>query len=87
MSEASAAIENAILGLLVKRLPGKTICPSEAARIVYSAKKDWRSGMDEVRKVASDLAARGLLEVTQGGQVVDVQLAKGAFRLRLPPTR
>lgn len=86
MSEASAALESAIMGLLVKRQPGKTICPSEAARVVYSAEKDWRSGMVEVRKVASDLAAQGLLEVTQGGQVVDIKCAKGAIRLRLPPT-
>ena len=33
---------------------------------------------------ARDMVARGELEVTQSGRVVDIDTARGAIRLRLP---
>lgn len=74
--------EEKILELLAARDPGKTICPSDAARALY---EDWRPRMDEVREAAYALADRGALEVTQGGEVVDGRSARGAIRLRLRP--
>jgi hypothetical protein len=69
-----ADIRRKILELLE---PGKTICPSDAAR---SLAEDWRPLMDPVRRVA-----RGMdeVEITQKGRVVDPGSARGPIRLRL----
>jgi hypothetical protein len=75
-------IEETILGLLAKRDPGKTICPSDAARALDD--EDFRPLMAPVRRVARSLVQRGELEVTQSGRVVDIDTARGAIRLRLP---
>lgn len=75
------ALEAAILDLLAGR-GGATICPSEAARAVGG--EDWRPLMEPARRAARRLVARGELEITQGGRVVDPSTAKGAIRLRLP---
>ena len=40
--------------------------------------------MEEVRRAARRLVARGELEITQGGRVVDPSEFKGPIRLRLP---
>ena len=75
--------EEAILSLLAERAPGRTICPSEAARAVAGQDGDWRSLMDDVRAAAFALADRGAVEVTQSGVVVDPRSARGPLRLRL----
>jgi hypothetical protein len=72
-------IEATILDLLAQRDPGKTICPSDAARALAD---DFRPLMEPVRRVARDLVARGELEVTQKGRVVDLDTARGPIRLR-----
>ena len=74
-------VEGAILALLAARAPGRTICPSEAARAVWGDDA-FRPHMDEVRSVAYDLARRAVLDVTQGGEVVDGPSARGPIRLR-----
>ena len=81
MAVTDAEIERAIVALLEARDPGKTICPSDAARALAD---DFRPLMEPVRQVARDMVARGELEVTQSGRVVDVDTARGAIRLRLP---
>ena len=78
---APADIERTILALLARRDAGKTICPSEAARVLAA---DWRPLMDDVRATAAAMADDGRLEVTQRGEVVDVREARGPIRLRLP---
>jgi hypothetical protein len=57
--------------------PGKTICPSDAAR---SLAEDWRPLMDPVRGVARWMDE---IEITQKGRVVDPDAARGPIRLRL----
>jgi hypothetical protein len=79
---SDAQIERTILDLLAQRDPGKTICPSDAARALDA--EHFRPLMAPVRAVARDLVARGALEVTQSGRVVDIDTARGAIRLRLP---
>ena len=39
--------------------------------------------MDRVRDAARRLALRGVIEITQRGQVVDGTIARGTIRLRL----
>ncbi len=74
-------LEELVLELLARRAPGATICPSEAAR---AAAEDWRALMPAVRARAAEMADRGVLEVTQRGEVVDARTARGPVRLRLP---
>lgn len=76
-------IEQVILRLLRERGAGKTICPSDAAREAGTA-DTWRGLMDPVRAAALRLVDRGEVEVTQGGEVVDLASATGPIRLRLP---
>jgi hypothetical protein len=74
--------ERAILNLLAQRDPGRTICPSEAARAL-GGDDGFRPLMPLVRDAAADLVARGELEVVQSGEVVDPADARGPIRLRL----
>jgi len=69
-----------ILYLLSQRAPGKTICPSEV--LPLGSKKD-KEMMESVRAVARVLVEKGLIEITQGGEVVDPQNFRGPIRLRL----
>lgn len=85
VQQEEQALEAAIMALLVKRSANTSICPSEAARAIYPTEAAWRSAMPAVRRVAAGLVARGLIEVTQGGKLVDINTAKGAIRLRLGP--
>ena len=82
MALSPADIEAAIAALLARRAPGRTICPSEAARVLDA--DGWRARMDAVRAVAFAMADRGELEVTQRGEVVDGRTARGPIRLRRP---
>ena len=74
---ARAAIEQA----LAARGPGKTICPSEAARLA-GGDDGFRDWMPDVRAAAGAMVADGVLEVTQKGEVVDLATVRGAIRLR-----
>jgi hypothetical protein len=74
-------IETAILDLLARRAPGKSICPSEVVRMLAD---DWRPLMPEIRRVAKELAAEGRLCVLQKGLPVDPTAARGPIRLSLP---
>lgn len=77
----SERIRAAILELLEQRDPGKTICPSDAARVL--AGERFRPLMAPVRDAAAQLADEGRIEVTQRGAVVDPRGARGPIRLRL----
>jgi Protein of unknown function (DUF3253) len=75
-----ARLRALILELLAQRGPGKTICPSDAARAL--AGKEFRPLMDTARAAAAELVADGEIEVTQRGEVVDLAQARGPIRLR-----
>jgi hypothetical protein len=75
-----AQLRTVILELLKQRGPGKTICPSDAARAL--AGRDFRPLMDAARAAAAELVADGEIEITQRGQVVDIAHARGPVRLR-----
>ena len=79
--EPSAA-ETAILELLAERDPDKTICPSEAARVL-GGDEDFRPVMEPVRDAARRLVDQNRIEVTQKGEPVDIDQAKGPIRLRI----
>lgn len=79
-------LEAAILDLLTERGRDKTICPSEAAKLVggKDTRHNWESLMEPARAAARRLVATGRIVITQKGRVVDAATAKGPIRLRLP---
>jgi hypothetical protein len=81
-----------ILDLVRARGPGKTICPSEAARRLAANAptsdpdpEAWRALMPAVRAAAARLRDQGLIVVTQRGRPVDPLGTKGPIRLGPPP--
>ncbi len=79
-----AALEEAILRLLRERGAGKTICPSEAARAVAGEDRAlWDPLMEPARQAARRLVAKNVIDILQGGHIVDGSTAKGPIRLRL----
>ena len=79
-SESREPLQQAIVEILKARAQGATICPSEAARLV--AGDEWRTRMEEARAAARLLVAKGMVEITQGGSVVDPSTARGPIRIR-----
>jgi hypothetical protein len=75
------ALADAIVTLLRMRRSDASICPSEAARAVGG--EQWRPLMEPARRAARRLVAEGVVEVTQGGRVVDASAAKGPIRIRM----
>ena len=85
----STTIAAVILDLVRARGPGKTICPSEAARRLAAGDPDpdaWRDLMPAVRAAAARLRDQGLIAVTQRGRPVDPLSTKGPIRLGPPPS-
>jgi hypothetical protein len=74
-------IRATILALLEQRDPGKTICPSDAARALAGDR--FRPLMAPVRDAAAVLVDEGVIDVTQRGEPVDPRTARGPIRLRL----
>ncbi len=83
-SDREPELRAAILELLAQRDPGKTICPSDAARAVAGDR--FRPLMDTARAAAARLVEEGRIEVTQRGEPVDLRTAKGPIRLRMRPS-
>jgi hypothetical protein len=83
--EHGTELEAAILELLAERGSGKTICPSEAAKLVggREARRDWEGLMEPAREAARRLVKAGRIVVMQHGEVVDAAKVAGAIRLRL----
>lgn len=75
-------IEAAILALVDARGPGKSICPSEAAREAFP--EGWRDRMRAVRAAAVHLARQGRIVILRKGKLVDPERFKGVYRLALP---
>lgn len=73
----------AMRALLRRREQGRTICPSDAARIAGG--EQWRDLMPTAREVAGELAAAGVVVVTQRGEAVDPATARGPIRLAAGP--
>lgn len=76
-------VAEALLALVARRSPGRSICPSEVARALSP---DWRHLMPRVRDVARRLAQEGHVVVTQGREVRDADADwRGPIRIAQPP--
>ena len=84
-ADTDRALEAAILSLLAERGRDKTICPSEAAKLVggQADRHDWQTLMEPARAAARRLVAARSIVITQGGAIIDPSTAKGPIRLRL----
>lgn len=80
LSPDDKALEAALREKLGRVRPGGTVCPSDAARAV--SKDDWRPMMDAARQAARRLVESGEAEITQHGEVVDLDTAIGPIRVR-----
>lgn len=88
MAGRDADLEAAILSLVAARGPGRTICPSEAARAVGGDHPDgWGPLMAPVRKIAVRLMKQGRIVITRKGRPVDPDDFRGVYRLSLPDER
>ena len=79
-----AAVEASILSLTAARGPGKSICPSEVARALWSGPPGdgWQAFLTPVRAAAVRLARAGQVDILRKGQRVDPGAVKGVIRLR-----
>jgi len=69
----------AAIRTLTRRREGSSICPSDVARTVGG--DTWRDSMDDVRRIAGALAAQGDVVVTQKGEPVRIDHARGPVRI------
>jgi hypothetical protein len=77
-------IDAAILELCARRGRARSICPSEAARILVPEGEDWRPLMARVRRRALALARAGSIEILRKGRpAADLLEVKGVIRLRI----
>ena len=85
-------VARTILDLLAERDRGKTICPSDAARAFFEARRKpgdpadgWRTYMHAANQQARHLARQGRIEILRRNEVQDPHAPiKGVIRLRLP---
>lgn len=76
------ALKAALLDLLASRLPGKTICPSEVARLAFP--DDWRMHMDGVHALAKQMAREEKVVLLSKGQPVSPDKIRGPYRVGRP---
>jgi len=75
-------LETTLLALAAERGPGKTFCPSEAARALGGPHPDgWGPLMQPIRRVAIRLMKEGRITITRRGRPVDPDDFKGVYRL------
>ncbi|WP_144793555.1 DUF3253 domain-containing protein [Microbacterium paludicola] len=70
---------------LLSKRAGRSICPSDVARVVGGSDERWRSAMPTVRSTVAQMAADGVVVVTQKGEVVDIAQARGPVRISFAP--
>ncbi len=77
--------EQAILTLVIARGPDKSICPTDAARLLAGNPADdkWRASLSPIRLAAQRLAKAGKIQILRKGKPVAPEDARGVIRLRI----
>jgi hypothetical protein len=83
MLTAQSDIEAAILSLLDQAGAGRTVNPTDAARVLKPG-LEWHLLMPGVRRAAVKLALAGRIVITRKSKPVDPNDFKGVYRLGLP---
>lgn len=73
----------AAIRALTRKRAESSICPSDVARAIGG--ESWRSRMADVRRVAGELAERDEVVVTQKGEQVQIDQARGPVRISRGP--
>lgn len=73
----------AAIRTLTRKRRDSSICPSDVARTVGG--ESWRDRMDDVRRVAAELAEQREVVVTQKGEQVRMDEARGPVRISRGP--
>ena len=77
-------LRQTILDLAKARGPGKTICPSEAARAIAGPdEKQWRLLMKPLRAQAVAMAKAGEITILRKGRPVDPDDFRGVYRIAM----
>ena len=79
MARTPLTPEEAIFDCLARRELGKTICPSEAARLLASPTEDWRAEMERVHEATDTLLQEGKIRLSWKG--VDMKKRRGPYRI------
>ncbi len=80
-----AEFEATILNLAGERGEGRTVGPSDVARVLGGDHPDgWGPLMQPIRRVAVRLMKEGRIVITRKGRPVDPDDFRGVYRLRLP---
>ena len=74
--------EAAILDLLSKVPPGKSIGPEEVARAMDA--EGWHRALPRVKEAAKGMARAGALVILRHNKPADPERFKGVWRMRLP---
>lgn len=84
---AGADTAQIILDLARARGTGKSICPSEAARVIAGqvSAESWQKFLTPVRQAAVALAREGKIEILRKGKPVTPDGVRGVIRLRIAP--
>jgi hypothetical protein len=69
----------AAIRTLTRKRAESSICPSDVARAIGG--ESWRARMGDVRRVAAELARRDEIVVTQKGEPVRIEEARGPVRI------
>ena len=78
---APDAVRAAIRSLLERRGPGKTICPSEAARDLTPPGRDWRVEMSRVHQAVAVLRREG--KVVTSWKDLERSPSDGPYRIAM----
>jgi hypothetical protein len=75
--------EDAILAAIDARDDGKTICPTDAAKVLDP--ENWRARLHQIRAAGVHLARTGVISIYRKGKPVSPDGFKGVYRLGRPP--
>jgi len=81
MKKSKQEIRNRILTFTKKRGPERSVSTSEVTRDLFS--DVWKNHLDDVKNVAGELQNEKLIKITQNGQELRIDEAKGPIRLSI----
>ena len=82
---SDAELTATLLRLLGEHAEGKSICPSEAPRLLLGEAGPWRSHLKRVRTLAAKLAVQGEVVILRHGKPIGDGPVKGVVRLARGP--
>ncbi len=86
--QAKRSLEQVITDLCNAQGPGRTICPTDAAKAFAAERSDddlaWRRWLQQVRANAVGMCRKGELVIYRKGKPADPDTFRGVYRLGLP---